>query len=119
MDAPTRKLTKAEVDLELARLADANKERWFAFFTHLATLGAVIAIFWMLIAGLTSWVTAQPESIKALAEVVKAFNLNALVGYLLAAITTVTTFLERTRRKRLQRKFSRSTAYSSPQEEAT
>ncbi|MXR36717.1 hypothetical protein [Craterilacuibacter sinensis] len=117
MSHPTRRLTKAEAELELARLKDANTERWFDFGKHITTLTLIGLIFWMLISGLSAWVSAKPDAIKALAEVVKAFNLNTAVGYILATIATGGAVVERSRRKRLEKRVSREPVLQNQTEE--
>lgn len=101
-------LNKHELELQRLTLSSVNLREWLGLARHIIT---VIGLIWcarLMFAGIENISTANPESLKALARVVEHMHLGSLMGYLVAAMTGVGWFFERTGKKRAIRKLGKS-----------
>lgn len=96
-------MNKNELTLETLKVSAYKFKVTLNFIGSALKLVAGVSIIYIIMEGLRDIVGANPEGIKALAEVVKQLKVSTIMGYVLAAGCGSAWYMERKGKKRLLR----------------
>ena len=100
-------MNKNELLLEQAKLSTQRFERVIGLLSHMFTLITIVACVWLVFSGIRPLVDGQSaDSIKAIAELIKALSLGSIAGYAWGAVATGAWWFERKGKKRKKEKKS-------------
>lgn len=94
-------MNKNELILAQLQINASLHKAKLATIDNLAKLCCVVAIVYLIMAGLKDISSANPDGISALAQLAKNLNISGIVGYVLAVGTTTGWWIERKGKKRL------------------
>lgn len=94
-------MNKNELTLETLKISAHRYTLTLNFLATSFKIAAAVGIIFIIMEGLRDIVGANPDGIKALAEVVRYLNVSTIIGYVLAAGCAGGWFLERKGKKRL------------------
>lgn len=93
-------MNKNEFELAKLRIRAGNFSKGVALVQHLLTLGAVTGAVYIIVGGLEVIVSHKPEALHALAVVIEKLQINSIIGYVVAAGTSLGWAYERRGKKR-------------------
>lgn len=94
-------MNKNELDFEKTKIQASKFKEGLVFFSLVVKLTAFVLTIYIIMDGLRYIVSANPDAINALAEVVKNLQLSKILGYILAMGCATGWALERKGKKRL------------------
>lgn len=89
-------------DLEIAKIYSSTEKFHVIFDTvkHLMTLSAVLGAIYFIFFGLKPFLTASPDAIIAIAEVIDKLNFSNVTAYFVTGSASVGWYIERKGKKR-------------------
>lgn len=93
-------MNKNEFEIEKLRIQAGNFSKKVALAQHAFTLSAVVGAIYFIVGGLEVMVSHKPEALNALALVIEKLQINSIIGYVVAAGTTLGWVYERRGKKR-------------------
>lgn len=93
-------MNKNEFEIAKLHVSAGNFSRVLALVQHGLTMAAVVGAIFVIVSGLEVMVSHKPEALTALALVIEKLQISSILGYVVAAGTTLGWIYERNGKKR-------------------
>lgn len=99
-------MQKNEFELKKLVIASDKFSKILGLIQHIFTLSAVVFTIYIIMVGLEQIVKSRPDSLNALAVVIEKLQISSIIGYVVAAGTTLGWVYERKGKKRAYKKLA-------------